>query len=737
MTRRRRRVPWVPQTELADCGPASLAMALALHGRQVPLEDIRRVCGTGRDGATAQSLVEAATHYGLRARGVQADVDDMDLLPSGSILFWELNHFVVLDRVRRGGVDLVDPAAGRIRVGWDRFRRAYTGVAVELEPGEAFAPGGRRPRRAWRHARQLVAERGRLGRVVGVSVLLRALALALPVLTGAVVDRVVPRHDHALLGIAAAAMAVMAAFTFMTAWLRARMLLALRTVVDLRTAVGFLDHLLALPYAFHLRRSAGDLMMRLRSNAVVRELLTTGALSALLDGVLVLAYLVVILAVSVGMGMLVAVLGALQVAVLLVARPSNQRLMGESLQAEAKTQGYAYQLFAGIETLKAAGAETRAVDHWSNLFVDELNVSVRRGRLAAWVEAALATLRMASPLAVLLLGASQVLAGRLSLGSMLALAALAAGFLEPLATLVTTGFHLQLLGSYLERIDDVLDAPREQEGDNVMPAPSLRGAIEAAHVTFRYSPLAPPAVADVSVRIKAGQTVAIVGRSGSGKTTLAHLLVGLYAPDEGCVRHDGLDLVGLDARSVRSQLGTVTQDPYLLGVSIRQNVAFARPSATLDQIRAAAALACIDGDVEALPMGYDTMLVDGGATLSGGQRQRLALARALVGEPRILLLDEATSALDTVTEARVQANLAAIGCTTIVVAHRLSTITGADQILVMDGSRLVEQGPHAELLARGGAYAALVAAQLPGGGFRSGVEPVSPGRMLPSVTRSL
>lgn len=708
----RRRVPWIPQTELADCGPASLAMALALHGRQVPLEEIRQICGAGRDGANAQNLVEAATHFGLRARGVQADVDDLELLPPGSILFWELNHFVVLDRVRRDSVDLVDPAVGRIRASRDRMHRAYTGVAVELEPGESFVPGGRRPRRAWRHAQRLVEERAQLGRVIGASVLLRALALALPLLTGAVVDRVVPSGDHALLRIAAMAMAVMAAFTFVTASLRARLLLALRTVVDLRTAVGFLDHLLALPYAFHLRRSAGDLMMRLRSNAVVRELLTTGALSALLDGVLVLAYLAVILAVSTTMGLLVAILGALQVAVLVVARPANQRLMGESLQAEAKTQSYAYQVFAGIETLKSAGAEPRAVDHWSNLFVDELNVSVRRGRLSAWVEASLATLRMGSPLAVLLLGATQVLDGRLSLGSMLALAALAGGFLDPLATLVATGFQLQLLGSYLERIDDVLDTPREQEGRELTAAPALRGDIEADHVTFRYSPLAPPAVAEVSVRISAGQTVAIVGRSGSGKTTLAHLLVGLYAPEEGQVRHDGLDLAGLDARSVRVQLGTVTQDPYLFGISIRQNLAFARPSATLDEVRRAAAIACIDSDVERLPMGYDTMLVDGGATLSGGQRQRLALARALVGDPRILLLDEATSQLDTVTEARVQANLGGLGCTTIVVAHRLSTVTRADQILVMEEGRLVEQGTHGQLLTEGGAYAALVAAQL-------------------------
>jgi len=385
--------------------------------------------------------------------------------------------------------------------------------------------------------------------------------------------------------------------------------------------------------------------------------------------------------------------------------------MAESLHVQARSQSYVYQLLGGIEDLKAAGAERRASAHWSNLFVDQINVSLARGRLEALTESATAGLRVASPLAVLAVGGAQVLNGDLSVGKMLALAALSAGFLEPLATLVTTGLQLQLLGSYMERINDVLDAPKEQQDRHVRRAPTLSGRIAAESVSFRYSRLAPLVVEDVSLEVEPGRTLAIVGRSGSGKTTLGRLLLGLYRPESGRILYDGIELAELEARSVRSQLGIVTQRPYLFGTSIRDNIALTDPSLDLDAVVRAAKLACIDDDIAAMRMAYETIMVDGGASLSGGQRQRVALARALAHSPSILLLDEATSELDALAERAVYNNIAGLGCTAIVIAHRLSTIAGADLILVMEGGRIVERGTHEELLALRGRYHELIASQ--------------------------
>ena len=708
---RLRRVPVVRQMEEADCGAACLAMVLGHFGRRVPLDELRDTTGSGRDGTSALSLVQAARTYGLRARGVRADVADLRYLPSGSVLHWEFSHFVVLERVTRGGVRIIDPAHGRLFVPASRLSRAYTGVAMTFEPAEGFGRGGATAEGTWRYLRPILGQSRNLVRVIVTSLVIRLVTLTLPLLTALVVDQIVPRDDRQLLQVFAAAAALVVGYQFLAAFLRANLLLELRTRLDLGLTIGFVDHLVELPYDFFLRRSAGDLMMRMQSNTSVREILTSGSLSALLDGVFASLYLILLFIVSPVLGVVVVVLACLQIVTLALSWRRNQRLMSESLQAQADSQSYAYELLAGIETLKACGAEHRAADRWSGLFAAQINIDLARGRLTSAVDAATSTLTLCAPLFLLLAGTYQVLTGRLSLGTMLSAAALAAGFLGPLATLVSSGLQLQLIASYMARINDVLDKPREQAGQRLRPAGPLTGRIQARAVSFRYSPVAPLVVRDVSLDIHPGQRIGIAGRSGSGKSTLAHLLLGLYQPVSGRIEYDGRDLAELDARSVRRQLGIVTQHPYVFGSSVRENIALADPALGLEDIVEAARLACIHDDIHAMPMAYDTLLHDGGASLSGGQRQRIALARALVSRPTILLLDEATSELDTVTEQQVYENLAAIQATTIVIAHRLSTLRNADLILVMADGAITESGTHRELLARGGAYRALVQAQ--------------------------
>lgn len=710
MTARPRRIPFVQQLTDTECGVACLAMVLAYLGKSVARDDVRAILAAGRDGTSARKIVQAAQHFGLRARAVKLKLEALAHLAPGAILHWDFNHFVVFERLVGRGVDIVDPAVGGRRVPLDEVSRLFTGVALVFEPSERFEPGaaarGRRP------VHQVLLASGSWARIFTTSFFLQLLALAFPLLTGAVVDRVVPRADRHLLLVVSVGLASIVCFHFLASMVRSHLLLKLRAVFDARMTASFLDHLISLPYAYFQRRSAGDLLMRLNSNTTIREILTASVLSALLDGAMVLLYLTLLLLLSATLGAVVLALGAIQIAAVLLVRPKQKEINATLLTKQARLQGYQIEMLAGMETLKGMGCEQRAEVRWSDLFVEVLNTSLRGGRLSALSESVSATVSMGAPLIVLLIGASQVLSGELSLGSMLALNTFAVGLLDPLSSLVATAAQLQLLDGYAERIDDVLRAPIEQEPSAARASHELRGAIELDRVSFRYGPLEPLVVDDVSVRVAPGQLVAVVGRSGSGKSTLASLLLGLYAPSSGRVLYDGANLRELELRSVRRQLGIVAQRPYLFGTSIRDNIAFSDPDLPFEAIQRAAERAQIHDEIVKMPMGYETLLLDGGGSLSGGQRQRVALARALVREPAILLLDEATSALDAITERKVQEQLARLRCTRIVIAHRLSTIRDADVILVMDKGRIVERGTHAELLARQGLYAELIAGQL-------------------------
>jgi ABC-type bacteriocin/lantibiotic exporter with double-glycine peptidase domain len=711
-----RRIPFIEQLAITECGMACLAMVLGYHGKDVGREEMRTIMGPGRDGVTARDILNAARHFGLRGRGVRLELEGLKQLPRAAILHWEFKHFVVFDRLAKDGVEIIDPGMGRRRVPMQEFNTSFTGVALLLEPSEGFRPNELRPKGRAAYLAALVGESGEWGRILSMSLALQTLPIALPLLTSSIVDRVIPRGDQHMLLLISVGLGAIILFNLLASFIRAHLLLHLRTVADARLSLDFLEHLIALPYAFFQRRSVGDLLMRLNSNVLIRQVLTSGMLSAIIDGVMLLGYFGLVFFLSPKFGALVLFFGALQVGIFFATRARRRDINAITILRQSKAQSYEVEMFSGIETLKAMGAEGRAQEQWANLFVNSLNASIAEGRLAATVDSVGATLRMAAPLFILLYGALCVLGGEFTLGTMLAINTFALSVFTPLANMVSMGVQLQLLGSHLERIADVRETPLEQDLERVRLAPPLTGRIEVDHVSFRYGPLEPMVLRNVSLKIQPGQLVALVGRSGSGKSTLASLLLGLYPPGDGRILYDGTNLVDLELRSVRRQLGIVTQRAYLFGGSIRTNITLADPDIPFEVVVEACRLAQIHDEIVAMPMGYDTPLMDGGHSLSGGQRQRIALARALLRKPSILLLDEATSALDAITERRVHEALAGLKCTRIVIAHRLSTILHADNIVVMHEGQLAEQGTHAELLARRGLYAELIESQLQGAG---------------------
>jgi ATP-binding cassette, subfamily B, bacterial len=705
-------VPLVMQTMATDCGAACLAMVLAHYGREVRLDDIRRSMDVGRDGVSARTIIDAAAAWDLRGRGVRAELNELDALGPGAILHWNFSHFVVFERVHEGAVEIVDPALGRRTVTLQEVSRAFTGVALVFDKTEKFVAQKAGTKPVVVHLKRAIRESKGLKKIFVMSLVLQILALVVPLVHGRIVDRVIPRNDQSLLLVMLVGLVGIVVFGFVSTLIRGQLLLHLRTHLDVRMTVGFLEHMLRLPYSFFQRRPSGDLLMRVNSNATIREMLTSSMLSMMIDSILVLVYLVFLLGISRWMTIGTLAIVALETTVFLVTRNRQKDLASGSLAKQAEAESALVETLEAIETIKASGTEHRALEQWSSKYVEVMNISLRRGALQSWSDAALHALKTSGPFVLLLIGTLQVLAGDLSLGSMLSALSFATGFLGPLSQLVGALSQLQLVGTYINRIDDVLATAPEQIRSEVQPAPHLRGEIALDRVSFRYSAKAPLAVRDVSLKIRAGELVAIVGPSGSGKSTLTNLLLGMQKATAGRVLYDGHDLAHVDVRGVRRQLGIVVQRPHVFGSTVRANLTLGAPDAPAEMIEQVARLACVHDDIVAMPLGYDTPLTQGGASLSGGQRQRIALARALLRQPSILLLDEATSALDAMTEHRVHTNLHQIGCTRIVVAHRLSTIARADRIIVMNGGQIVEMGKHTELLAKNGLYARLFGAQL-------------------------
>ncbi len=708
-----RRVPVVLQMSPVECGAACLAMLLGYFGRKTRIAECRDRLGLGRDGATAQNIARAARSYGFRVRSFSIEPQDLTEFSLPVIAHWNFNHFVVIERCSPDKIGIVDPAFGRRTVAAAEFDAAFTGIVLVLEPGDGFEPATPKPVCSSWIARLLTgpAILGILVQILVASAPLQFFGLAVPLFTKALVDTVLPHRLHDLLSIAAIGIVLLVAAQAVTAYLRSVLLLRLQARLDSQIMLGFFEHVLSLPFAFFQQRTSGDLLMRLTSNITIREALTNQLLAGVIDGAFVLVYFGVLMAMDMRFAGTACLLALAQIAVLVLTGRRLRQATQEDLVAAAESQTYLIEALSGVASLKASGAEDRALEHWSNLFFRHLHASLRKGNVSSTVGTLLMTLRLFSTLLLLWLAALRVLDGEMSLGMMLAVNALAASFLMPLGSLVANAQQLYLVRAHLDRVSDVLAAEPERRHPNSAPV-HLRGGIELRHVDFRYHSSGALVLHDLNLVVEPGQKIALVGRTGSGKSTLAKLLLGLHRPSAGEVLYDGMPLDRMDLVAVRRQMGIVLQEPWLFSGSIRQNITFHTPCLPLASVFEAARIAEVHDDVARFPMGYETVLIEGGVALSGGQRQRIAIARALVHKPRILVMDEATSHLDAITESRVERNLGSLHCTRMVIAHRLSTIMDADLIVVLDNGSIVEQGTHAQLMSRDGHYAAMVRNQV-------------------------
>lgn len=707
-----KRVPVILQMTPNECGAACLSMVLTYYGRETTISESREYLESGRDALSARAIAQAARDLGLRVRAFSLEPQSLAEVPLPAIVHWNFNHFLVLEQWTPDEIKVADPAMGRRKLTPAEFNAGFTGVVLTMEPGADFHKKSATGKVTWRiylgDLMQSPGTKGLLAQVLVASALLQLLGLVFPLFTLILVDDILPTQDLSLLMILGVGMVILVLSQVILGFLRSSLSLFLEARLDTEVMLGFFEHVLRLPFRFFQERTSGDLLMRLGSIAIIREVLTGDTISAVLDGAMAVFYLVILFIWEPIFGFLALLFGALSVSLLILSTSRLYELTERDLAAQAESQSYLVEALAGVSTLKAAAVEDRAMEHWSNLFFKQLNISISRSHLTNLVEAGRDVIGSLAPVILIWVGGIMVLNGSISLGTMLAVTTLAVSFIGPLSSFASTGQQLQLIGAHLERISDVMKSAPEQDRQGLQRVPDLTGRIQIEDVSFRYHQQAPWAINGATVAIEPGQKIAIVGRTGSGKSTLAMLLLGLYPLNEGQIFYDGLPISELDLRSLRRQYGVVLQEPSLFSGSIRRNIASMDPDLSLDQIVQAAELAAIHDEIDMMPMAYETVIAEGGLDLAGGQRQRIAIARALVHRPPILLLDEATSDLDSVTESIVDRNLNQLNCTRIVIAHRLSTVRNADLILVLDEGFIVERGTHRQLLALGGSYAELV-----------------------------
>ncbi|MEE6128841.1 NHLP family bacteriocin export ABC transporter peptidase/permease/ATPase subunit [Chryseobacterium arthrosphaerae] len=711
------KVPTVLQMESVECGAASLSIILGYFGKFVPLEKLRIACGVSRDGLKATNIIKAAKEFGLDAKGYAKSIEKLIEVQTPAIIFWNFNHFLVLEGFTKNKVYLSDPAQGRYQVTHQEFDDAYTGVVLTFNPTENFERGNEK-----RGLMSSLAERISNSKLSVIYLILASLFLVIP---GLVIPSFIKIFIDKYLvngyaGFVMPLLLIMGAVLLVNSalvYIQQYYLLKLETKLALTTSSRFLWHVFHLPIAFFTQRYSGEIGNRVSLNDKVARLLSGDLANAALNIIIVIFYAFLMFSYDVPLTIIGILMAAINVAVLryvsTARKDGNRRLSNEN----GKLLGTTTSGISMIETLKASGRENDFFTNWIGYLAKVTNAQQELGWLTIRLNAIPPLVTSLTTTLILGVGALRIMDGEMTLGTLVAFTFLMGNFISPVNQLVSAGAMLHETESDMNKIDDVMNYEIDdqflentdkktivkEEGNS-----KLVGYFEMREVTFGYNTTMPALIQNFSLKLKPGSRVALVGGSGSGKSTVAKIASGLYKPWKGEILFDGKNKDDIPRNVITESLGVIDQDVLIFNGTIKENISFWDATISDKSIIQSAKDAAIHDVIAARNDAYDSSVLEGGGNFSGGQRQRLEIARALATNPSILVMDEATSALDPTAEKTVMDNIKKRGCTCLIVAHRLSTIIDCDEIIVMEYGKIVERGTHQDLMKLNGVYSKLI-----------------------------
>lgn len=709
------KTPTIIQMEAVECGAASLSIVMSYYKTFAPLEELRVKCGVSRDGVNAFNILEAAKRYGFEAKGYAATLEELEQFPVPAILFWNHNHFVVLEGFKKDNVYINDPATGTRIISHEDLKKHYSDVALAIMPGEHYIPSGSPPGLIERIWKRLLPFKDVLLFLLLSQVTLLLLGLALPVFTQVFLDQIIGKGITSwaweFLWLFAGVSILSAAIT----WVQGSFLNYLRTRIAIRFSADFLWHTLSLPILFFTQRFSSEIIYRMGLNVEVGDVLTSNIMMNGINLLFIGFYAVVMFLYD----PLIAAIGIASACIdlLLLWKISKIRMnaYAQLQQEQAKVLGVSFDALRNIETMKATGNDNYFFARIAGLYTKNINAFQEMGVKDVWLNLLSSFSQMLSQILLLTVGIWKVMHGSLTVGMLVALQLLLAAFLKPFSELVGFTMHLLSFKVDLNRLDDVLENKKDpliadrplamKQGKNVY---KLKGEVSIRNVTFGYSPLDEPLLDDISLTIKPGEWIALVGPVGSGKSTLAKLASGLYPLWKGEIYYDDTPLRHIPRNVWANSVCYIDQGIFLFEGTVRENITLWNYTVPLEQVKEAAIDACIHDVIMSRPQEYETFLLEDGRNFSEGERQRMEIARAMLHYPTLMIMDESTSALDSITETRIIDNIRKRKCSCLMIAHRLSTIKTCDRILVLDRGRIVQEGTHEELKSQAGIYQDLV-----------------------------